>query len=49
LEFSLVVTVLAVLVSFFVDLWVVVVIVVAWVGRAEGARTRLVGSSQRSR
>jgi hypothetical protein len=38
------VTVLAVLVSFFVDLWVVVVIVVAWVGRAEGARMiRLVG------
>lgn len=44
----MIVTVLAVLVSFFVDLWVVVVIVVAWVGRAEGARTRQVGTSKRS-
>ena len=35
------VTVLAGLFSFFVDLWVVVVVFVAWVGRAEG--TQLLG------
>lgn len=41
MELGLLVTVLAVLVSFFVDLWVVVVvIVVAWVGRAVGALLR---------
>ena len=46
----MVVTVLAGLFSFFVDLWVVVVIVVAWVGRAEGARIfRLVGRYLRQR